>query len=74
MATVPETTPVTTPVDETVAIAELLEDHVPFGVVLLNVIVEPTHNDDAPVIAAIVGNGLTVTVVVTALVQPLALV
>ena len=74
MATVPDTTPVTTPVAETVAIAELLVDQVPFGVALFNAIVDPTHNEDAPVIAATVGNALTVTVVVTALVQPLAFV
>ena len=72
---VPAATPVTTPVDEfTVAVAVLADDQTPPVVVLAKVVVAPSHTDVVPVMAATVGNALIVTVVVTALVQPLALV
>ncbi len=64
MSTVPATTPVTTPVLPTVAIATSDDDHVPPVVVLLRVIVLPTHTIDAPVIVPAEDNGLTVTVAV----------
>ena len=59
----PAATPVTTPVVLTVAIAVLLDDHVPPVVELANVVVDPAHTFDDPVIAATIGNGLTVTTV-----------
>ena len=52
----------------------LADDHTPPVVVLAKVVVAPSHTDVVPVIAATVGNALIVTVVVTALVQPLAFV
>jgi hypothetical protein len=71
---VPAATPVTTPFASIVAVAVLADDHTPPVVVLANVVVAPSHTDVVPVIAATVGNALIVTVVVTALVQPLAFV
>ena len=63
IVTEPAATPVTTPVVLTVATAVLLDDHVPPVVELANVVVEPAHTFDAPVIAATTGNALTVTTV-----------
>ena len=75
MVDVPAVTPVTTPVDDTVATAVLDEDHVPPAVAEANCVVKPEHTFVAPVIAATVGNGFTVTVVaVDVAEQPLALV
>jgi hypothetical protein len=58
-ADIPETMPVA---ELTAATAEALEDHVPPPIELLKAIVEPTHTEDDPEIAA--GNELTVTGVV----------
>jgi hypothetical protein len=74
MVVLPAATPVTTPLASIVAVAVLALDHTPPVVALDNVVVEPAHTDVVPVIAATVGNALIVTVVVTALVQPLAFV
>ena len=61
--TVPADAPVTSPVALlTVATEVLLLLHVPPVVASVNVVVEPTHTADAPLIAA--GSGLTVIVVV----------
>jgi hypothetical protein len=70
----PAATPVTTPEALTVAIAVLLEDQVPPAEASLRVVVEPTQTLVVPVMAATVGRALTVTPVVTAVVQPLAFV
>ena len=71
----PAATPVTTPVLEfTVAVAVLLELHVPPKVVLLNVVVDPIHTFEVPVFAVKLGKALIVTVAVTELVQPFAFV
>ena len=43
----------------------MLDDHVPPVVELANVVVEPVHTFDDPVIAATTGNVLTVTGVAT---------
>ena len=60
---VPDDTPVTTPVaGSTVATAGVALLHVPPAVASPNVVVDPTHTERVPVIAA--GNGLTVTVAV----------
>jgi hypothetical protein len=64
MLTVPALTPVTTPVDAfTVAVAVFEEDHVPPVVTLAKVVLEPTHTEVVPVIAATVGSGFSVTTV-----------
>ena len=57
----PTATPVTTPVVLTVAIAVLLDDHVPPVVELANVVDNPAQTFDAPVIDATTGNGFTAT-------------
>ena len=74
MVSFPKETPVTTPVLLTVAIAELLLVHVPPLVALVRVVVEPTQVELIPAIAATTGAEVTVTVVVTAVVQPVELV
>ena len=74
MVVVPAATPVTTPVELTVAVAVLADDHTPPVVVLESVVVAPSHTDVVPVIDATTGNALIVTVVVTELVHPFALV
>jgi hypothetical protein len=64
MLTVPAFTPVTAPVEAfTVAVAVLDELHVPPVVALAKVVLEPTHTEVVPVIAATVGNAFTVTTV-----------
>ena len=71
----PAATPVTTPVEaSTVATVASDDVHVPPVVADANCVVKPEHTFVAPVIAATVGNGLTVTVVDTDEVQPLPLV
>ena len=70
----PAATPVTTPEALTVATAVLLDDQVPPAVASASVVVEPTQTLVVPVIAATTGRALTVTPVVTAVVQPLAFV
>ena len=57
-----ELTPVTTPPELTVATAILLDVHPPEGVALVNVVVDPAHTVEDPVIDT-TGNGFTVTVV-----------
>jgi hypothetical protein len=52
----------------TVAFAVLLLLHVPPAAILLNVVVEPTHTEVAPVM--LVGVAFTVTTVVAAEPQP----
>ncbi len=59
----PTAAAVTTPVDAMVATAVFELVHVPPVLVVANVVVEPTHTDDVPVIAATTGSGLTVTAV-----------
>ena len=61
IVTVPPDTPVTTPPLLMVAMAGLLVDHTPPGVVLAAVIVVPAHRLVGPVMAATVGFELTVT-------------
>lgn len=70
IAAIPPETPLTIPVDgAAVAIAALLEDHVPPAVALDSVIVDPAHTSDGPVMAA--GMACTVTVAVAVVVpQP----
>ena len=70
----PAATPVITPEALTVATAVLLEDQVPLAVASLKVVVDPTQTLVVPVMAATTGSALTVTLVVTAVVQPLAFV
>ena len=75
IVTKPDVTPDTTPVVLTVATALLLDDQVPPVVELANVVVEPVHTFDDPVIAATTGNALTVTGVATDVAEhPLAFV
>ena len=75
IVTDPEATPVTTPVVLTVATALLFDDHVPPVVELANVVVEPVHTFDDPVMDATTGNALTVTGVATDVAEhPLAFV
>ena len=75
IVTKPTVTPVTAPDAFTVATALLLDDHVPPVVELANVVVEPVHTFDDPVIAATTGNALTVTGVATDVAEhPLAFV
>ena len=71
MVEVPADTPVTTPELFIVATAALLLLHVPPVVASLNVVEFPIQTLVVPVIAATVGKGFTVTVVVALLVQPL---
>jgi hypothetical protein len=71
---VPADTPVTTPVALTVAIDVLNADHTPPVVALERVTESKRHNEAVPVIADIVGNGLTVTSVYTCVLQPNAVV
>jgi hypothetical protein len=72
---VPAATPVTTPVDAlTVVVAVFAVDHTPPIVVEASAVVAPSHTDVVPVITSTTGKLLIVTVVVTALVQPLAFV
>ena len=66
----PAATPVTTPAF-TVAVAVLAVDQTPPVVAFVKVVVAPAHTDVVPKIAATTGALLIVTVVVTALVQPL---
>ena len=73
MAAEPAVMPVTTPVDDTVALDELLL-HEPPGVTSDSVMVEPAHTFDEPEIDAIVGRALIVMFVVTKSVQPETLV
>jgi hypothetical protein len=63
IVTLPATRPVTTPVELTVATAVSLDDQAPPVVAVANCVVNPEHTFVAPVIAATVGNGFTVTVV-----------
>jgi hypothetical protein len=74
MVVVPAATPVTTPLASIVAVAVLAVDHTPPGVTEASVVVEPSHTDVVPVIAATTGKLLIVTVVLTVLVQPFELV
>jgi len=62
------------PVEPTVAAEPSLLLHTPPLVASLNVVVEPAHTLIAPVIACTMGNGLTVTAVVTVVTQPKPLV
>jgi len=59
MVAVPAPTPVTTPAPDTVATATSELAHAPNGVVLLSVVVWPTHTVAVPVIVA--GTGFTLT-------------
>ena len=59
----PALIPVIIPVEETAAIAELDVVQVPPVVADANCVVKPEHTFVAPVIAATVGNGFTVTTV-----------
>jgi len=66
---VPADTPDTIPVEPTVATDVLPLLHVPPVVVLFRVVVAPWHKLIVPVMAATVGNELTVTTVVAIVVQ-----
>ena len=62
MVTLPEATPLTTPLLFTVAIELLLLLQLPPAVpVEVNVVLEPTHTDDAPFIVPALEDVLTVT-------------
>jgi hypothetical protein len=75
IVTKPDVNPDTTPVVLTVATALLLDDQVPPVVELANVVADPAHTLEAPVIEATTGNPFTVTGVATDVAeQPLALV
>ena len=58
----PADTPVTMPVEPTVAIAVLLLLHVPPDVVSVNVKLLPEHKEDEPAINPAIGKGLTVMI------------
>ena len=60
MVVVPDVTPVTKPVDPTVALADE-DDHVPPVVASVRVVVADTHTDDKPDMVPAVGSALTVT-------------
>jgi hypothetical protein len=62
MIAVPGLTPLTTPVEPTVAMDKLLLAHTPPAVVSARVVVEPAHTLIVPVM--LTGNGFTVTTVV----------
>ena len=70
----PDDTPLTIPVEPTVATDVVPLVQVPPVVVLLSVVVEPAHTLIVPVIADTVGNGLTVIVAITDVTQPKPLV
>jgi hypothetical protein len=74
MVAVPAATPVTTLEASTVATAVLLEDHVPPVVASLKVVVDPIQTEVGPVMAAMVGSALTVTMAAELEIQPEALV
>ena len=75
MVTLPSFIPVTTPVAQTEATAALLDDQVPPVVADANCVVNPKQTFVAPLIAATIGNGLTVTVVAAEVAEhPLAFV
>ena len=74
IVTIPADTPLTMPVEPTVATNVLPLLHTPPLVASLNVVVEPAHTLMVPVIADTVGNGLTVTTEVTVVTQPKPLV
>ena len=65
----PAVIPETTPVDETVPTAVLLDDQVPPTLADANCVVNPEQTFVAPVIAATVGNAFTVTTAVAVFVQ-----
>lgn len=72
MVTLPAATPLTTPVAGlTVAKAALLLLQVPPLTASVNVMVEPAHTDDGPLIAPAVGAAVIVTVVVAVAVPQL---
>ncbi len=66
----PADTPVTTPAELTVAFEVLLLLQLPPDMLLVSVIVEPTHTLELPTIDATVGAALTVMVLVTLVEQP----
>ncbi len=71
----PDAIPLTTPVvDDTVATDVLPLVHTPPDVVLARVVIDASHTLIEPVIAATVGNGLTVTTAVIDVIQPAPLV
>ena len=70
----PAVTPVTLPVASMVATAVLLLLQVPPAKLSLSILVPPTHSLSVPVIAGITGAALTVSVWVTDVGQPSALV
>ncbi len=70
----PAATPIRIPLVPIVAIAVAVLLHVPPEVALDSAIAEPTHTFPGPDIAAMVGNGFTVTVAVTNEAQPKLLV
>ena len=72
MVTLPEATPVTTPLLFTVAVLVLLLLHVPPDVpFVVNVIVDPAHTDDDPLIVPALDAAVTeIDLVVLAVPQP----
>ena len=73
MVTVPVDTPVTTPVEDTVATVGLLLVQAPPVAVSPRDVVPPTHNVDVPVIVPVFGSGLMVTVIIAVAVPQLLL-
>jgi hypothetical protein len=65
IVTVPAATPVTKPVEVTVATDGLLLLHVPPGVASLSNVDAPTQVDELPVIGAMLLDGVTVKVLTT---------
>ena len=57
----PAATPVTEPEPSTVAINGSDVDHMPAGVALVSIVVEPTQTELLPVMDATTGRGLTIT-------------
>ena len=68
MSVVPAVMPVTSPEPDTVPTAGVELLHAPPGVVLLSVVVSPTHTDVVPVIA----DGMPFTVTTAVVIQPAA--
>ena len=73
MVTLPEDTPVTVPVEPTVAMAVLLLLHTPPAVLLPSAVAAPAHRLPAPVMVPAAGNASTlIKVIVVAVPQPFA--
>ena len=70
----PAATPVTTPVEASTVANPVLElDHTPPDVPFVNVMVDPTHTDDGPEIAATTGRAVTVIVALGTVIEKVVL-